>query len=248
MGLKFYQKSEKHPRKFHGWKVDYEINGKRIQEKFSNEPPSQSMPIEFWERYQETKARLLAAQCEKKIAASEYCALLRKDSPKTKPYRGLGMQGITLGIGSTFDESKTHCYFAVDLGKSVFRVSITDEKPLRTAWEFAVDVWGEEYGIRSKDIARKKRQVPSPEKFKLLRRHLNDKERAHLPVWVLSEVYQEYRDDKLWVEAHGNPKSEESELLKMRQKLERDMKDFKSAGQPKMQEWAAKLQQHLATS
>lgn len=248
MGLKFYQKSEKHPRKFHGWKVDYVVQGKRITQKFDNEPPTRTMPVEFWERYQETKARLLAADCERRIAATDYCNLLRTDDPKTKPHRGLGVQGITIGIGSTFDESKTHCYFAVDLGKSVFRVSITEDKPLRVAWEFAVDVWGEEYGIRLKDIARKKKQVPEPEKFKLLRRYMNEKERAHLPVWVLSEVYQEYRDDRLWVEAHGNPKSEESELLKMRQKLEREMADFKATPAPKMQEWADKLQRHLATS
>jgi hypothetical protein len=137
----------------------------------------------------------------------QYQKLITQNHPCCGPMSGLGFTGITLMI--EYDRDPKH-----HRGRSVrpsdyiyfyaaFRVGRAQHNRDKTfaikrfgyqaAWQRAVDCWAERYEIRDKDKARILANIPSPDRFKALRRYLNGKG-MQIPVSVLTPVYEEQRD------------------------------------------------------
>jgi hypothetical protein len=162
-------------------------------------------------------------------AAIQYLDFISKDHPTTRPYRGVGFQGITLGIGTGRNTAHETCYFSVNKRGAATKFYIDDRTPLSKAWEQAVSHWGEAYEIRSKDVAKKVKLVPSPDQFKSLRKRLNDHEGHNFPASVLHHVYAEQRGqlEKQKVRENTQGELDEDELLAMYANLKREVSEFR---------------------
>jgi len=130
-------------------------------------------------------------------AAVQYRDFIHKNHPTTRPYRGVGFHGITLGMGMARKTAQEVCYFSVNKRGAATRFHIDDRAPISKAWEQAVSHWGDIYGIRKKDIAEKLKLAPDPAQFKALRKQLNDHEGHDFPPSVLHHVYAEQRSQEL---------------------------------------------------
>lgn len=67
-------------------------------------------------------------------------------------------------------------------------------EPFSTVWKEAVDRWAREYSILSEDHDRILACRPEPERFKDLRRQMNENEGCSIPVEALSPVFREQRE------------------------------------------------------
>jgi hypothetical protein len=193
MAINFFAKGELSSG-FHGWRVVATIRGKRYQKYFSLNRSNNRIPQELWHRYQETRARYYEARYMARSAAIQYLDFINKDHPTTRPCRGVGFQGVTLGIGAGRNAIQETCYISVNKRGVATKFYIDSGTLLSQAWEQAVSYWGNVYEIRPKDIAYKLKLVPSPDKFKALRKQLNDQEGHDFPASVLHHVYTEQRD------------------------------------------------------
>lgn len=227
MAISFYAKGELSSG-FHGWRVVVAIRGKRYQKYFSARCLNTSIPEELWHRYQETRARYYDARWMARSAAIQYLDFLNQNHPNTRPHRGVGFQGITLGIGSDKQSAKEQCYFAVNKRGRAAKFYIDEECSLTEAWERAVNHWGGMFEIRPKDIARKITEVPSPDQFKALRHHLNEQEKHDLPASVLHYVYAEKRERLEKQKARKNTQADlrQDDLLSMYAHLEKEISQF----------------------
>jgi hypothetical protein len=193
MAINFYAKGELSSG-FHGWRVVATIRGKRYQKYFSLNRSNTRIPQELWHSYQETRARYYEARYMARSAAIQYLDFINKEHPATRPYRGVGFQGVTLGIGAGRSTAHELCFFSVNKRGAATKFYIDNGTRLSQAWEQAVSYWGNVYEIRPKDVAHKLTMVPSPDQFKALRKQLNDQEGHDFPASVLHHVYTEQRD------------------------------------------------------
>jgi hypothetical protein len=85
------------------------------------------------------------------------------------------------------------------------------------------------FDVRPKDIAKKLKQVPSPDQFKFLRKHLNEQEGFDYPVSVLHYVYAEQRShlEKQKVRETTKGEVDREDLLTMYTILERQVSEFR---------------------
>ncbi len=228
MAINFYAKDELSSG-FHGWRVVATIRGKRYQKYFSLNRPNTRIPQELWHKYQETRARYYEARYAARSAATQYLDFINKDHPTTRPYRGVGFQGLTLGIGTGRNTAHETCYFSVNKRGAVTKFYIDDGTPLSQAWEQAVTHWGEVYEIRPKDVGHKRKLVPSPAQFKALRKQLNDQEGHDFSASVLHHVYAEQRNQlgKRKAHEHTNGRLDGDELLAMYANLEREVSEYR---------------------
>ncbi len=228
MAINFYAKDELSSG-FHGWRVVVSIRGKRYQKYFSLNRPNTRIPQELWHKYQETRARYYEARYMARSAAIQYLDFINKDHPTTRPYRGVGFHGVTLGIGDGRNTAHETCYFSVNKRGAATKFYIDDGTPLSRAWEQAVAHWGEVYEIRPKDVAYKLKLVPSPDQFKALRKQLNDQEGHDFSASVLHHVYAEQRNQLEKRKAHEkiNGRLGEDELLAMYANLEREVSEYR---------------------
>lgn len=178
---------------FYGWRVVATIRGKRYQKYLSLRRPTPNIPKDLWYRYQYTRAQYYEARWMSRSAAVQYLDFIRTDHPTTRPYRGVGFRGITLGIGAGKNSAAESCYFSVNRRGDATKYYIDGQRTLSQAWEEAVNHWGSVYEIRSKDIQKKLVTVPSPDQFKRLRKQMNEKEGYDFPPTVLHHVYAERR-------------------------------------------------------
>tara|TARA_R110001583_G_scaffold178607_1_gene334595 strand:- start:378 stop:1067 length:690 start_codon:yes stop_codon:yes gene_type:complete len=229
MAISFYEKGEL-PSGFHGWRVVATIRGKRYQKYFSLKRPNTRISEEFWHKYQETRARYYEARYMARSAAIQYLDFIGKDHPATRPYRGVGFHGITLGIGSGKSASQETCYFSVNKRGAANKFYIDERASLSQAWEQAVQHWGEVFDIRPKDIAKKLEQVPRPDQFKSLRKQLNEHEGCDYQASVLHHVYAEQRSqlEKRKAKKTTRGKLNEDDLLAMYANLERQVSEFRN--------------------
>lgn len=233
MAISFYEKGRLSSG-FNGWHVAVTIRGKRYQKYFSLKRPSDNIPVDLWHRYQETRARYYDARWQSRAAAVRYIDFIRTDHPNTKPCRGVGFQGITLGIGPIGRDEKDHCYFQVNSNGKPVRIPISESQTLSAAWKKAVDLWGETFGIRPVDVQRKRIQPPTPDQFKQLRKRMNDEERAGLGVGVLHHVYAEQRTELERNKSRGALSEEAPEtddLLDFHSLLEREISEYRGRRQ-----------------
>ena len=229
MAISFYEKGEL-TSGFHGWRVVATIRGKRYQKYFSLKRPNNRITQELWYQYQETRAKYYEARYMARSAALQYLDFIGKDHPSTLPCRGVGFQGITLGIGSGKSAAQETCYFSVNKRGAANKFYIDERASLSQAWEHAVKHWGEVFNIRPKDIAKKLEQVPSPDQFKSLRKQLNDHEGCDYQASVLHHVYAEQRSqlEKHKAKATTRGTLNEDDLLAMYANLERQVSEFRN--------------------
>nr|WP_297401794.1 hypothetical protein [uncultured Marinobacter sp.] len=213
---------------FHGWRVVATIRGKRYQKYFSMKRPNTRITQDFWFKYQETRARYYEARYQARSAAIQYIDFISKDHAATRPCRGVGFHGITLGIGTGRSAQET-CYFSVNKRGAATKFYIAEGASLSKAWKQAVCRWGEVFDVRPKDIAKKLIQVPSPDHFKYLRKQLNEREGYDYPVSVLHHVYAEQRSYLERQKARKSTKGEvgQDDLLSMYANLERQVSEFR---------------------
>lgn len=228
MAISFYAKDELSSG-FHGWRVVASIRGKRYQKYFSLNRPNTRIPQELWHKYQETRARYYEARYLARSAAIQYLDFINKDHPTTHPGRGVGFQGLTLGIGIGRNSAHETCYFSVNKRGAATKFYIDDGTSLSQAWEQAVTHWGEVFEIRPKDVANKLKRVPSPGQFKALRKQLNDQEGHDFSASVLHHVYAEQRDqlEKQKARVNTNGRLGGDELLAMYANLEREVSEYR---------------------
>ena len=227
MAISFYDKGELSSG-FHGWRVVATIRGRRYQKYFSVNRPSFQVDEALWHRYQHLRARYYEARWMARSAAVQYIDFIRTEHPATRPHRGVGFHGITLGIGRGNRCQSDQCYFSVNVKGRPTRVWIHQNRTLTEAWYRAVDLWGEAFDIRLKDIAEKRAAVPAPERFKALRKQLNEHEGADLSVEVLHDVYAEQRADLAWkkVEVTAKTESDDEQLLGFGAQLQKEMENY----------------------
>lgn len=228
MAIHFYEEGDLSSG-FQGWRVAVMIRGKRYQKYLSLRPPSDNVLPELWGRYQKTRAEYYDARWSMRAAAVKYLDFIRTEHPRTKPYRGVGFQGITLGIGAIGSGQSEQCYFQVNVPGNPVRIAITEEQTLSRAWNKAVTLWGETFDIRPRDIEKKRQTMPTPEQFKQLRKHLNDEQSASLGVGVLHHVYAEQRAELERNKARTRLKEQpvkEDELLEVHSRLEREISRY----------------------
>ena len=214
---------------FHGWRVVVTIRGKRYQKYFSLRQPNSLVPEDLWYRYQYTRAQYYEARWMARSAAMQYLDFIQADHPTTRPYRGVGFRGITLGIGAGKSAASEFCYFSVNRRGDATKYYIDGQRTLTQAWEEAVRHWGRVYDIRPKDIEKKLVAVPSPDQFKSLRKQLNEKESCNLPPSVLHHVYAERRRDLEQAKAKKNTEDKltNEDLLAMYSGLEREIAEYR---------------------
>ncbi|WP_339806740.1 hypothetical protein [uncultured Marinobacter sp.] len=228
MAIQFLDKPGKAGR-FRGWVVTAKLRGKHFEKRLSSECPGTHLSEDLWHRYQQTRAQYYEARWSMRAAALSYLDFMRTEHPGTGSFRGVGFQGITLGIGTIGRDTSDQCYFQVDAPGKPIRIAITEQQTLSVAWQKAVALWGEVFDIRPKDIADKQQHVPAPEQFKRLRKHLNEETRADLPVGVLHHVFAEQRTELERKKSRSNLKdrpSDEDEFLDVHARLEREISAF----------------------
>lgn len=228
MAISFYEKGELSSG-FHGWRVVATIRGKRYQKYFSLNRPNTAISEDLWCQYQAARARYYEARYLARSAAIQYKDFINKNHPTTRPHRGVGFQGITIGIEASRHTGHEGCYISVNKRGAATKFYIDDQVSLSEAWEHAVLHWGEVNDIRPKDIDLKLKLVPSPGQFKILRKHLNDQEGYSFSAGVLHHVYAEQRSEleKLKARASTNGKVAEDDLLTMYANLEREVSEFR---------------------
>lgn len=213
---------------FYGWRVVATIRGKRYQKYLSLRRPIPNIPEVLWYRYQYTRAQYYEARWMSRSAAVKYLDFIRTDHPTTRPCRGVGFRGITLGIGAGKNTATESCYFSVNRRGDVTKYYIDGHQTLTQAWEEAVRHWGRVYEIRPKDIQKKLVAVPSPDQFKSLRKQMNEKEGNNLPPSVLRHVYAERRRELEQAKAKRSTKDKltNEDLLAMYSSLEREIAEY----------------------
>lgn len=125
MAIHFYEESDLSSG-FYGWRVAAMIRGKRYQKYLSLRRPSDNVPQELWHRYQKTRAEYYEARWSMRAAAVKYLDFIRTEHARTKPYRGVGFQGITLGIGTNGGGQTEQCYFQVNAPSNPVRIAINE--------------------------------------------------------------------------------------------------------------------------
>lgn len=227
MAISFYEKGELSSG-FHGWRVVATVRGKRYQRYFSLKRPSPRIDESLWFRYQNLRARYYEARWMARSAAVQYLDFIHTEHPTTRPHRGVGFHGITLGIGRDSRCHTDQCYFSVNARGRSSRVWINENRTLTQAWHRAIELWGEAFDIRAKDIAEKRAAVPVPGQFKVLRKQLNEHEGADLSVDVLHHVYAEQRDElaRKKVEVTAKPESQDDNLLGFGAQLQREVEEY----------------------
>ena len=228
MAISFYEEGELSSG-FHGWRVVVTIRGKRYQKYFSLKRPNTRITLELWHKYQETRARYYEARYMARSAAIQYLDFIGKNHPTTRPCRGVGFHGITLGSGSGKSAAEEPCHFSVNKRGAATKFSIDPQASLSQAWEGAVSHWGDVFDVRPKDVASKLKQAPSPDQFKSLRKQLNKREGFDYPVSVLHYVYAEQRSQLERQKARETTKGEvdREDLLTMYTILERQVSEFR---------------------
>lgn len=175
---------------FCGWRVTVFVRGKKFQKTFSTYCHLRGIDPDLWWQYQSLKAHYYHAKLAARAAALNYIAFLNSESVHTKKHRGVGFQGITLGISRHQKGCGWYCYFVVNHSKNPKRIPITAKRGITQSWMKAVDLWGKRFGIRPKDVAEKKRLAPSRKQFQELWVCLNE-ECRNIPLAALQNLFSE---------------------------------------------------------
>lgn len=190
MGVKPYDKGE-HESGFVGFRVTAVLKGEYQQEYFSTSAAAeQSDACPVYKR-QRLRAELKDAEWAAESALDQYQAMVTTNHPTTKPERGVGVQGITLGFFRDKRKKWTPEIKVSRPGKLPLRLTFAT-KLFSRVWAQAVQVWVEANEILPEDAERVLNSPPEPAQFSRLRKQMNE-EGFDIPVEALHHVFREQR-------------------------------------------------------
>lgn len=190
---------------FVGFRVVVALDKKHRQSWFSTKEAKVQDESDFVYKRAHLQAQIREAELLAESALHQYQTFVTTNHPNLAPERALGVHALTLQIRR--DNGRPGCseprfepgflvtYKGDDRGSN--KLFTFFNQSYSTAWREAVLFWGEEHEILQEDIDRMLANPPAPERFKELRRYLNEKagnELADLiPVEALEPVFREQR-------------------------------------------------------
>jgi hypothetical protein len=195
MAIRYYAPGD-HGSGFIGFRVTVVFNKNYRQSYFSTSRAENHNESDVHFRYEKLKAELQEATWQADSFLHQYRVFVSQNHSTTKPFRGVGVHGIT-------------CHFFRDRRNSwqaAFNVQPSTGHPktftfcsrsFTETWIAAVEFWAEQHGILNDDTQRVLTSPPLPAQFKELRRHLNNEHRYDIPVETLSPVFAEQREEIL---------------------------------------------------
>jgi len=193
MAIRYYAPGE-HGSGFVGFRVTVAFNKDYRQEYFSTTKAKVQDESDPFFRYEKIKAEMKEAEWQADSLLYQYQVFVSQNHPTTKPYRGVGVHGITC----TFFKDRRGSW------KAAFSVKQPSGLPKRItflnqafsdAWRKSVAEWGKQNEILEEDIEKVTNNPPLPDQFKHLRRHLNEEHGYDIPVEALSPVFAEQRGE-----------------------------------------------------
>lgn len=189
---------------FVGFRVVVAFDQKPRQSWFSTSKAKVQDESDFEFQRAHLKARIREAELKAESALHQYCTFTTTNHPTLEPMKGVGVHGLSLqimkdkGRGSGIErwEPGFLVNWTID-GVPRNRLFTFFHQHYSCVWRDAVTFWGEKHGILQEDIDRLLADQPSPERFKELRRFLNEREGCRLidliPVDALEPVFREQR-------------------------------------------------------
>lgn len=143
------------------------------------------------------QAELYDASWAAASALKQYQQFVTLNHPGTAPERGVGVHGITASFIKDRAGKWGACFLvsipaSENLSRKTQEYSFHDHL-YSVAWRNAVETWADVYEILQEDRVRVLNSMPEPEKFKHLRRMLNEKKGCDIPIEALAPVYHEQR-------------------------------------------------------
>jgi hypothetical protein len=190
---------------FVGFRVSVGFDNKHRQSWFSTKEAKVQDESDFVYKRAHLQAQIREAELLAESALHQYQTFVTKNHPSLAPERGLGVHALSLQIRR--DNGRPNS--SAPRFEPGFLVTYKDNKrgnnklftffnqSYSAAWREAVLFWGEKHEILQEDIDRLLAHPPAPERFKELRRFLNEQagnELADLiPVEALEPVFREQR-------------------------------------------------------
>lgn len=192
MSVHYYAPGD-HGSGFVGFRVTSSFNDNYRQAYFSTRPAKSQSDDDVYFRYQRLRAEYQNAEWEAESLWYQYQQFVTTSNATSKPYRGLGIHGITATFAAWHGGKWEPCFTVSRPGKPGKRFMFRHH-PFSEAWTLAVNLWAEEYEILEEDYLRVLNNPPDPEHFKRLRRQMNDHEGFDISVEALRPVFSEQRE------------------------------------------------------
>lgn len=191
MSVRYYGPGD-HPGGFVGFQVTRSWDDDYRHTSFSTSPAKSQSDNDLYFRYKRLQAEYQDAEWAAESVLYQYQQFITTSSNKAKPYRGLGIHGITATFAQ-YGKACQPCFTVSRPGKPGKRF-LFKFHPFSEAWLLAVNLWADENGILEEDRARVLANPPDPEHFKQLRRQMNDYEGFDISVEALGPVFSEQRE------------------------------------------------------
>lgn len=196
MAIRVYQEGE-HPSGFIGIRVTRSFGGKYRQSYFSFRKNGGFISVKEQKALMQ-EAESLEEQWKQESQQARYESRLSAPHPNTKPFRSVGVEGITAEF-AVDNSGPDRMYYYPGFRVSQPGVKSGAARHIRFslhgytgAWKLAVEMWAERYSILPKDKKRVLKNMPDPNQFVALRRQMN-KEGHDIPTTALSSVFAEQR-------------------------------------------------------
>ncbi|WP_372997766.1 hypothetical protein [Marinobacter sp.] len=190
---------------FVGFRVSVAFDNKHRQSWFSTKDAKVQDESDFEYKRAHLKAQIREAELSAESALHQYQTYVTTNHPNLAPERGVGVHGLSLQIRRNNGRANSSAprfepgflvNHKVD-GKGYNRLFTFFSQSYSDAWRDAVLFWGERHEILQEDIDRLLANPPAPERFKELRRFLNEQSGNELadliPVEALEPVFREQR-------------------------------------------------------
>lgn len=232
MAIRVYQEGE-HPSGFIGIRVTRSFAGRYRQTYFSFRKKGGFVSAKEQKALME-QAEALEEQWKAESQQAKYESRLTEAHPNTKPYRSVGVEGITAEF-AVDNSGPGRVYYYPGFRVSQPGVKSGAARHIRFsmhgytgAWRMAVDLWAERYNIQPKDKRRVLKNMPDPQQFVSLRRQMN-KEGHDVPTTALSTVFAEQREAvasaKVSKAPAGTPKKTAA-VSAMERQLQKEVQKF----------------------
>lgn len=191
MGIRYYAPGE-HPTGWVGFRVTRGFGENYLQAYFHTMLAKSQSDSDPFFRYQRLQAEYKEAQWIIESLEYQYKQFVTTSNRTSKPWRGLGIHGITATFARYYGGTYQPCFSVNRPGKPQKRFMFKF-LPFSEAWAQAVELWAKENNIMPEDRIRVLNNPPEPEHFKHLRRQMNDHEGFNIPVEALGPVFEEQR-------------------------------------------------------
>ncbi|KRW83687.1 hypothetical protein AQ621_16695 (plasmid) [Marinobacter sp. P4B1] len=180
-------------------------------------------------KMQRLRAEIKEAEWLAESALSQYRRFVSENHPTTHPLRQTGVHGLTCDFRRD-RRGKWQAGFAVNIpdrasdadnGRSVRFYTFRTRRYSET-WEYCVNLWAELNDVLDEDRRRVLLNPPPAERFKELRRHLNEAG-EDIPVEALGAVFREQREAILASKSNIQPASPISSSPEVSERLAGEM-------------------------